>query len=399
MLCFCVLKEGAHMTTDPRQDAARRRDELLSKARELCEKAKTEDRELTDDEQAQVDTAINESKSINEKLAADAKHRGIMEQLDAMASATSDVLGGGGRRIALTGVHQKHMTDKIIAAMPRDPSGSKALVTGGTQAVSTILLPEVVATGRPAVSVLDILPSRIVPPVYFFLRQNSRNLAAAPTPAGSAKPVSDVGVTGVSNRLRVVATVSSALDHFLLQDNSNLAAFVGEELVYAIRVALENEILNGDGTAEHFTGILNTSGILAQAFSTNTLTSVRKAITTLDGQNYTPSVLVLHGNDWEAVELLAASTGSIDTRGVPIDPIARRLWGVPVVVNNTMPAKVGLLLSEGSVIVDHDGRVETKWFDSANDDILKNQLRCRVEGRWGVSVVQPGSVVKIATAA
>ena len=58
-------------------------------------------------------------------------------------------------------------------------------------------------------------------------------------------------------------------------------------------------------------------------------------------------VIVLHANDWEKIELLTASTGSIDTRGVPIDPVARRLWGVPVVVNNTLPAKFGLVIGQG----------------------------------------------------
>ena len=88
-----------------------------------------------------------------------------------------------------------------------------------------------------------------------------------------------------------------------------------------------------------------------------------------------------------------------DVRGVPVDPVACRLWGVQVVINNTLGAKVGLVLGEGSVIIDGDGRIETKWTDAVDDDVLKNQVRCRVEARAGVSVVQPGAVVKVATAA
>ena len=289
-----------------RQELIKRRDSVLGEARAVVEKCAREGREMARDEAEQVHAAIAEAKSCNETLTADDRARGIMSELDAQAASSSGVLGGSGQHLALTGVYQKAMTDRIIAAIPHDPSGSKALVSGGTQTVSSILLHQVVASGRPAVSVLDVLPTRIVPPVYFFLRQNSRSLAAAPTAAGASKPVSDVGVTSVTNRLRVVATISLALDHFVLQDNTNLSAFVGEELVYAVRVALENEILNGDGTGEHFTGVLSTSGILSQSFSTNALTSMRKAITSLDGQGYTPSVIVLHGNDWEAIELLTA---------------------------------------------------------------------------------------------
>ncbi len=49
--------------------------------------------------------------------------------------------------------------------------------------------------------------------------------------------------------------------------------------------------------------------------------------------------------------------------------------------------------------VDHDGAVEVKWSDMVSDDFAHNFIRCRVEGRFGVSVNQPGAVVKVATAA
>ena len=51
------------------------------------------------------------------------------------------------------------------------------------------------------------------------------------------------------------------------------------------------------------------------------------------------------------------------------------------------------------MVVDTDGKFEVKWTDAVNDDVAKNQVRCRVEGRFGVSVSQPGAVVKVGTAA
>ena len=94
-----------------------------------------------------------------------------------------------------------------------------------------------------------------MPPVYSFLRQKFKIAGGSATPAGSAKPVSDVGVVGIQSPLRVVATVSSAIDHYLLSDNANLMAFVTDQLVYAIRVALESQVLTGDGSGENFRGV------------------------------------------------------------------------------------------------------------------------------------------------
>ena len=235
----CVLhsKDGTTIMTK-RDELRERRDQILAKARAVAEKAGSEGRELTAAEAEQVNSALAEAKGIGATLAADDRNRALMSELDAQASSAAyDVLGGSGQHLALTGVHAKTMADRIIAGMPRDSMSTKTLAAG-QQTTSSILLPQVIATGRPAVSVLDVLPARIVPPIYSFLRQNSRTLAAAPTPAYTAKPVSDVGVVGVENRLRVVATVSSPVDHFLVSDNTNLTAFVTQELVYAIRVCL-----------------------------------------------------------------------------------------------------------------------------------------------------------------
>ena len=62
-------------------------------------------------------------------MGADDRHPGIMASLDAQAaSALPDVLGGSGN-LALTGVHAKHMAEKIIAGMARDSMSIEALAS------------------------------------------------------------------------------------------------------------------------------------------------------------------------------------------------------------------------------------------------------------------------------
>ena len=72
--------------------------------------------------------------------------------------------------------------------------------------------------------------------------------------------------------------------------------------------------------------------------------------------------------------------------------MARRLWGIPVVLNQNLGAKTGLVIAENAVIIDHDGVVDTRWSDAVSDDFVHNFLRCRVEGRFGVSVNQPSAL-------
>lgn len=378
------------------------RDDHLAKARQICELAKELDRDLTKDEAEQVQKHLDDAETATKAIGEAERSAEVLAKLDAMAASDDIGAPGGGsgdKHLAMTGQHAKTFASNIVKAMPRANDGTKALIASGVQTTSTIMQPGVVITGRPVVSLLDVLPVRQVAPSYSFIRQSARTNNAAPVATGGTKPTSVMSVTDVPNRLRVVAHLSEQIPRYLLSDNEALERFVTDELVWGLRRAVETEVISGDGTGEHFTGILNTSGIVVQAFATNAMTSIRKAITTLTASDYEPAVIVLHASDWEAIELLEASSGATDVRGVPIDPVARRLWGVPVVLNQGLGAKTGLVLGEGSVVVDTDGNVETHWSDNVADDFTKNFLRCRVEGRFGVSVSQPAAVVKVGTAA
>ena len=75
----------------------------------------------------------------------------------------------------------------------------------------------------------------------------------------------------------------------------------------------------------------------------------------------------LNAPDWEAIDLLSMATGATDVRGAPIDPVARRLWGVPVVLNPGLGDDVGLIIAQDAVTVDHDGAVEVKRSDTVSD--------------------------------
>lgn len=75
----------------------------------------------------------------------------------------------------------------------------------------------------------------------------------------------------------------------------------------ALDQALENQVIHGDGTGENLTGLLNTSWIITQAFATDALTSIRKAMTSLKLYGIRPTALVLNPVDAEALDLLRDS--------------------------------------------------------------------------------------------
>ena len=42
------------------------------------------------------------------------------------------------------------------------------------------------------------------------------------------------------------------------------------------------------------------------------------------------AVFVLHPTDCEAIELALSTVSAVEYQGLPFDPVARRLWGVPI---------------------------------------------------------------------
>ncbi|WP_411815620.1 HK97 family phage prohead protease [Gordonia sp. SND2] len=278
--------------------------------------------------------------------------------------------------------------------------GAKALVSSGQVTTDIPVAPTVIPTGRPAVSLLDVIPTqRRTGPQYRYIRQNARDLNAAAVAPGATKPTSTMGTETIDGQVSVIAHLSEPVDKFVLSDAPQLTRFLQEELVYGLDVAIQAQLLTGDGTGANQTGILETSGVQIQAFDTSAIVSIRKALTKAEAAGYAPSVAVMSPADWEAIELTATSDDAVAFRGVPIDLLERKLWGLRVVLSTELPAKTAIVLDPSSVSVDTLGGLDIEWSTESGDLFSKNQVQARVETRIGVSVYAPASIYKVTTAA
>ncbi|WAC58233.1 HK97 family phage prohead protease [Gordonia sp. SL306] len=279
--------------------------------------------------------------------------------------------------------------------------GTKALTSSGQIVSDVPIRPDVIPVGRPATSILDVLPTVTrTTPTWRYLRQNSRTSAAAPVAPGALKPESVYGVETIDGEATVIAHLSEPVDKFVLQDAPGLQRFLADEMVYGLDRAVQAQVLTGDGLGANLTGILSTSGVSVQAFATNVLTSVRKAITQAESLGYEPSVLVISPADWEALELLATTDAALSYRGVPLDQGERKIWGLRAVLATGLPAKTAIVLDPAAVSIDIVGpAVQVEWSTESGELFARNQVQVRVEGRFGISVYQPTAVFKVATAA
>ena len=385
---------------------AQDRVEAMTKADELAAQAK--DGELDSAGKAELSALIEAVKEFDGKVAKALESKALIDAVAALGGEPAKPTDDEGEKAGAALAGRKYMafsgrkaraTAGTLSKAMLGGVGVKSLVSSGSSVTGVPLEDQSpIELQRIPTSLLDVLPvKQHQSATYRYLKQTARDNQAAPWTAGQ-KPVSAYTVESVDAELSIVAHISEGLNEYDLIDNAELAAFVEAEMLHGLRHAVEAQIVAGDGAGANLTGILETSGIVSQAFDTDPITTARKAITLLEASGFLPHVFVLRPEAWEAISLQRNTGGAFDLGNVAVDRAAQRLHGRPVVVSTALPAGKGILLDQSAVRVDTDTNgVQVKW-GTKGDDFGANVIRVRTEGRYGVSVLRPAGVVQIATA-
>jgi len=225
--------------------------------------------------------------------------------------------------------------------------------------------------------------------------QNSTFPAAG---VSGTKPESALGT------LSKATTTVKTLAHWIpvtkrvLSDAGQMATYIDQFLRWGLMEKLETLVLSGDGTGENFLGILNQSGITVRAFTTDILTTARKART--DARivgRVIPEVYIMNPLDWEAIDLLQDNEGRYFYGG-PSQVGVPRLWGLPVVETERMAAGNGLTGSLRTAVLWDREQANIQASDSHQDFFVRNLVAILCEMRAAFTVFRPREIVKWATA-
>lgn len=365
-------------------------EEALKAARAIAQKAQDEGRNLSPAEVTAFNAEMAKAQAARDEV------RESEERFQALAGI-SDGSTKAGDVLSFKGVARQlkaRMTER------GDGFNVKALIQAGSTVTTAQTLVSPVSMQQAATGLLDLLPVRFIDngDEYSYLTQTTRTNNAAPVAVGAVKPTSAYTLTRVSRKLEVIAHLSEPIPEYWLADEPALNQFLSSEMGYGLQLALENQVLNGDGTSPNLRGLLETSGIQTQAFNTSQIRTVRSAITKVEALGYTASGLALNPLDWESIETAGVDEAHYALRGgeqvVPIDRAARRVWGVPVALTTQVTTGTGVLLSDGSAGVVADRRIDSQ-FGRVGDDFSRNQVRARLEGRFGLEVLKPTGVVEV----
>lgn len=212
---------------------------------------------------------------------------------------------------------------------------------------------------------------------------------------GGLKPLS--GITFVEKVMNMVLIAHGmVVTRQLVADIRALINHINMRLMDGLKHVEDADIVFGDGEDGKMLGIWN-SGIQTynRAVDGDTMIdTLRRAITQIRQNYYTPDLTVLSLEDWEAIELLKDNEGryiwvQVTEGGVP------RLWRVPVIDTTVMPEGSFLqgAFRQGATLWDRE-EASVRIFDQHADFALRNMLLLLAEERLGLTVERPLAFVK-----
>ena len=286
-----------------------------------------------------------------------------------------------------------------------------ALPTGTPGSFGAIQRDPIVVPPMRTRRVRDLFPVRTTTAAvieYFRMTGFTNNAAAVSERSGSpanftAKPQSSFTFVGEQAPVRTLAHWEAAHRN-VLADEPQLRSIIDNELMYGLRLEEDDQILNGDGSGENLTGVLQTTGIQDYDWSEGAATPVadtkadalRRAATLAFLAYYEPTGIVLHPNDWEDIELSKDEQGqylvavSVALGGQP------RLWRMPVVDTPAIAEGTALLgaFGTGAQLYDRE-QASIRISEQHADFFVRNAIVILAEQRLALAVKRPEAFVKV----
>ncbi|WP_045562986.1 phage major capsid protein [Streptomyces sp. FxanaA7] len=411
----------------------------LLQARGIAEKAEKDNRDFSDDERSQVTEHMKkatEAKEALEKAKATATMRQALAdlgegvELDEKSGErrtpsgliVPDAKASLGESFVKSGEYQALMQSAPNGVFGKDhrvqsrPVGYKALVTGGSDTSGGAFVTNQMmglqvgqlAFQRP-LRLRDVVTNlTTTSDTIEYVRMTSQTNNA--TPVAESTATADPGTMNAANGVKPesalawakVTTPVRTIAHWIpltkraLSDAAQVRSIIDAFLRYGLEEELEDQMVSGDGTGENLEGLATVSGVQAQAWDTNLLTTTRKARTKvrLVGRS-TPNAYLFNPADLEAIDLLQDNEARFYFGGPSGLGTAGTLWGLPVIETEAVPAGTGYVGDFRKAVLWDREQASITISDSHANFFIRNMVAILAEMRAAFGVIQPNAFVEI----
>lgn len=263
----------------------------------------------------------------------------------------------------------------------------------------------IIANPDRILTVRDLLPvGRTSSNLIEFAKENVFTNNAGPQVGGSPEAFENVTKPESAITFTLATAAVTTLAHFIpaskqvLSDSGMLNSYVDNRLLYGLKLKEETQLLLGAGANGELDGIYTQATALTQTSpnTTNEIDIIRMAIKQAHQSEYRPTAVLLNPADWFDID--TRKVGASDDRyvvGNPREMGQPRLWGLPVVITNSITSGTFLVgaFDIGAQIWDReDATIEVSRENS--DNFVKNMVTILAEERIALTVYRPGAFIK-----
>jgi hypothetical protein len=247
----------------------------------------------------------------------------------------------------------------------------------------------------PPPTVIDLIPSRaMLEGLMQFVRQRSPHaVAGIQILEGDQKAEAVITFDTVAIAPATLAIFVPA-SRQALRDIGQLQLVINSELLYAVRMLEEDQVLNGDGSAGHLTGLLPAVPAMAFTAGDTPIDAIARALGALAATGVVATGIVINPSDWLKIILTKSTMGDY-ILGSPGESAAVSVWGAPLALSVKCP--VGTFLAGDFIRGAELGYREMAIVDIStehSDFFTRNLICIRCEESVALGVRQPACFIK-----
>lgn len=218
---------------------------------------------------------------------------------------------------------------------------------------------------------------------------------AAVVAEGASKAQSSIQFEEATATVRTIAHWMRASVQ-ILADAAGLSSMIDQRLRYGLSYAEEVELLTGDGTGQHLSGLITEATAYAAPGSLvadTIIDDLRYAMLQVALAEYPANGHVLNPIDWAFIETMKDEHGGY-LIGDPQGTTSPQLWGLPVVATQAMTVDkflTGAFDLAAQIFDRQDATVEVSTEDA--DNFTKNKVTIRAEERLALAIYRPEALV------
>jgi HK97 family phage major capsid protein len=263
-------------------------------------------------------------------------------------------------------------------------------------------LPGIVAPPRRSLRMRDVLAvGRTSSNAVEFPKETAFTNNAGPQISGSPQAFENVVKPESAITFELATYPVCTVAHWIpvskqiLADAPALQAYINNRLSYGLKLKEDTEILLGTGLNGRIHGLYTDRtaySVPSPTVYTTKLDVLRDAIKQAQIAEYDPNAIVLNSSDWSKIELAKDSTGRYLFAN-PQNAAQPALWGLPVVVSNSITAGTFLLGSFDQAAMLWDREDMSVEVGLNNDNFTRNMVTILCEERICLTVFRATAII------